>query len=213
MPVVLVPMGSTEQHGPHLPVATDAIVAAAVALEAAPHIGRVIDREVIIAPTIPYGASGEHQGFPGTISIGHEALAVMLIELVRSTSAWAHRIVFVNGHGGNMATLSAVVDQMRDEKHTVSAVGCAPETSTDAHAGYDETSVMLFLRPDLVDMARAEVGNTAALSDLLPALMAQGMRPVTANGVLGDPRSASAEAGRRIFAELVDRVVREASHG
>lgn len=208
-PLVLVPLGSTEQHGPHLPFSTDTLIATAVAQAAADEYRDHTATEVVVAPPVSYGASGEHQGFPGTISIGHEALRGMLIEIVRSLSTWAERIVFVNGHGGNVQTIKAVVEQMRFEQHDVSIVTCALESSTDAHAGFDETSVMLHLHPELVDMARAEVGNTAPLSTILPALMEQGLRPVSENGILGDPSRASVADGERLFGQLIDVVRKE----
>ncbi len=121
--------------------------------------------------------------------------------------------MFVNGHGGNVPTLTAVVDQMRYEQHDVSTVMCALETATDAHAGFDETSVMLHLHPELVDMSRAEAGNTTPLDELLPELMAKGVRSVSANGILGDPTTATAQDGERLFAQLVDRVREELMHG
>lgn len=210
---VLVPVGSTEQHGPHLPVATDTVIAAAVADAVAPLVAERTGVEVLVAPALSYGASGEHQGFPGTISIGHDALRVVLIELVRSLSTWARRIVLVNAHGGNAPTLATVVDQLRHEQHDVVAVACAVETPSDAHAGHDETSVMLHLRPDLVDLARAVPGNTAPLTELLPELMAVGMRPVTPTGILGDPTDATAQAGRILFDGIVARVAQEVAHG
>lgn len=212
-PLVLVPLGSTEQHGPHLPFATDTLIATAVARAAADEHRDRTGAAVLVAPASPYGASGEHQAFPGTVSIGHEALRSMLTELVRSVSTWAGRIIFVNGHGGNVLTLKAVVDQMRYEQHDVSMVMCALETATDAHAGFDETSVMLHLHPELVDMARAEAGNTAPLDELLPELMAKGVRPVSGNGILGDPSSATAADGERLFAQLVDRVMEVIANG
>jgi mycofactocin system creatininase family protein len=211
-PVVLVPLGSTEQHGPHLPFATDTLIAQAVARAAAEEHRGASSADVLVAPPVVYGASGEHQGFPGTISIGHEALRSMLVELVRSLATWAGRIVFVNGHGGNALTLKAVIDQMRYEQHDVVMVPCALETATDAHAGFDETSVMLLLHPELVDMTRAEAGNTAPLSELLPELMAKGVRPVAANGILGDPTAANPRDGERLFGQLVDRVLTEVAH-
>ncbi|MCX6431714.1 MAG: mycofactocin biosynthesis peptidyl-dipeptidase MftE [Actinobacteria bacterium] len=211
-PLVLVPLGSTEQHGPHLPFSTDTLIATAVARGAADDYRDRTGTAVIVAPAVAYGASGEHQGFPGTISIGHEALRSMLVEMVRSLSAWAGSVVFVNGHGGNTVTLKAVVDQMRFEQHQVSMVICALETTADAHAGFDETSVMLHLHPELVDMARAEVGNTAPLDELLPQLMAEGVRPITANGILGDPTEATAEDGERLFGQLIDHALREITH-
>ncbi|MCU1526973.1 MAG: mycofactocin system creatininase, partial [Frondihabitans sp.] len=112
-PLVLVPTGSTEQHGPHLPFDTDSVVARAVATHAAARL----PGPVVVAPTIAFGASGEHADFPGTISIGHVALRAVLIETVRSLDLWSGHIVFVNGHGGNVATLRQVVAEMRAEGH------------------------------------------------------------------------------------------------
>lgn len=206
-PIVLVPLGSTEQHGPHLPFTTDTIIAESVARAAAPRIAEVVGAPVVVAPALPYGSSGEHQAFPGTISIGHEALRLVLVELIRSVSTWAREIVLVNGHGGNAITLKAVVDQMRVEQHHVSSIPCALETATDAHAGHDETSVLLHLTPDLVRMDVAQPGNTQPLPEILPELMRAGVRPVSATGVLGDPTRADASTGRASFDALVDRVV------
>ncbi len=90
-PVLLVPVGSTEQHGPHLPLDVDTLIATAVCRGAAERLGR----GVLVAPPVAYGASGEHEGFPGTLSIGTEALTVVLVELARSARRWAGRIVFV----------------------------------------------------------------------------------------------------------------------
>lgn len=212
-PVVLVPIGSTEQHGPHLPMATDALIANAVALAVARRLNAVASCAVLVAPALPYGASGEHQAFPGTVSIGHDALRCVLVELVRSLSVWAGRVIFVNGHGGNASTLRGVIDQMRFEQQSVSSVTCAFESASDAHAGHDETSVMLHLHPELVAMSRAEAGNPAPLSELLPELMAWGVRPIAENGILGDPTKATADAGRVMFDGLVDRIATEVSNG
>jgi mycofactocin precursor peptide peptidase len=206
-PIVLVPLGSTEQHGPHLPFATDAVIASAVAQAAAPAIEAALRHPTLVAPTVPFGASGEHQDFPGTVSIGHEALHAVLVAMIRSLSTWADRIVLVNGHGGNIPTVTAVIRQMTHERHQVSAVMCALETPTDAHAGYDETCVLLHLQPETVRMAAASPGNTSPLREILPALMSSGVRPVSPSGILGDPTMATAEAGSILYAQLVSTVV------
>src|SRR5664279_4158020 len=101
-PMVLVPVGSIEQHGPHLPLDTDTTIAVAVA-EA---VADSLYEGILVAPALTYGASGEHQSFAGTSSIGSEVLKTVVVELVRSMSTWAGRIIFINAHGGNVAALS-----------------------------------------------------------------------------------------------------------
>lgn len=201
-PVVLVPIGSTEQHGPHLPFETDTLIATAAAERIAEELNST-GVDVILAPAIAYGASGEHQEFPGTISIGHEALRMQIVELVRSLSTWAGRIVFVNGHGGNVSTLASAVTQMRQEQHDVAWLACTFESAGDAHAGSIETSVMLHLAPDKVRMDKAAPGQIASLQEILPLLMAQGVRAASPSGVLGDPTNANAEVGRHMMEQLV----------
>jgi creatinine amidohydrolase len=210
---VLVPLGSTEQHGPHQPLHTDTTIATAVAEGAAVRLHDAVpSRRVLVAPAIPYGASGEHQGFPGTASIGHEALRSLLVELVRSLSVWAGRIVIVNGHGGNVATLAAAIARLRDEHHDVAWTACATE-DMDAHAGHAETSLMLHLAPHLVRMEHAEAGNLAPLSDLMPLLTTKGVAAVSPSGVLGDPTTATAGEGRRLLARMADDVAQRVRHG
>lgn len=195
--VVLVPVGSTEQHGPHLPLDTDTRVATAVAAAVAANLG------LVVAPPIAYGASGEHQGFAGTVSIGTAALQAVLVEYGRSASDWARRVVFVNGHGGNVDALRAAVALLRSEDRE--AAWCTPAAAgSDAHAGHTETSLLLHLSPDLVRTAESRPGNTAALADLMPLLRAGGVSAVSDSGVLGDPTTATADHGARLFAEMVD---------
>jgi mycofactocin system creatininase family protein len=186
--LLVVPLGATEQHGPHLPLGTDTLVATALAASL----------DAVVAPALPYGSSGEHAGFAGTLSIGGEALITVLVELVRSSSF--ARTLFVNGHGGNLEPLAAAVRQLRDEGHDVWA--WAPAWGGDAHAGRVETSLLLALAPHLVGEAR-EPGNTEPLSALLPRLRAEGVRGVAPNGVLGDPAGASEEEGRALLAAAI----------
>ncbi|MEV6984037.1 mycofactocin biosynthesis peptidyl-dipeptidase MftE [Sphaerisporangium sp. NPDC051017] len=211
-PTVLVPLGSTEQHGPHLPLHTDTAIATAVARAAAArlHTARP-PAPVLVAPAIAYGASGEHQDFPGTMSIGHDALQLLLVELIRSLSRWAGQVVFVNGHGGNLDGLAAAVVQMRHEGHDAVWAPCTAG-DTDAHAGHTETSLMLHLAPHLVDMTRAEPGNLTPLAELMPELTTKGVAAVSPSGILGDPTTASAEKGHCILDQMADDVATRIRH-
>ena len=201
-PVVLVPLGSTEQHGPHLPLDTDTRIAAAVARAARQRLGE----RHLLAPAIPYGAAGEHQGFPGTVSIGTAALTAVLLECGRSACEWAGRLVFVNGHGGNVAALRSAVGLLRSEGRDVAWYACSVE-GADAHAGHTETSVLLHLSPHDVRTEAWCVGNVEPLSDLMPRLRSGGVSAVSAVGVLGDPTTATADEGRRVVDAMVSQCV------
>jgi mycofactocin system creatininase family protein len=209
-PALLVPVGSTEQHGPHLPLDTDTRIATAVAEALATRL-RPGEPSWLPAPAIAYGASGEHEGFPGTVSIGTPALAEVLIEYGRSAFNWASKVVFVNGHGGNVAALRNAVALLRHEGRDAGWCFCGARNA-DAHAGHTETSVLLHISPEVVRQDERAPGNRAPLSELMPEMLQGGVAAVSSLGVLGDPTTATAEEGRRIFAEMVDscwaRIVR-----
>lgn len=193
---VLVPLGATEGHGPHLPLGTDTLVAVAWA----ERLSARIDGSVV-APPLPYGSSGEHQDFAGTLSIGAEALEHVLVELVQSASVTFSSVVLVSGHAGNDEVLCRTAKRMRYEGHRVAYL--VPRVSGDAHAGRTETSLILHLRPALVDTTKAEPGRTEPLADLMDDLRSDGVRAVSPNGVLGDPTGATATEGERIMTDLV----------
>jgi mycofactocin precursor peptide peptidase len=195
-PVLLVPLGSCEQHGPHLPMDTDSRIAVAVARGVAqtrPHVW--------VAPLLAYGASGEHAGFPGTLSLGTEVLAASIIELIRS-AGWAAETILVNGHGGNLDGINRAVGTLRHEGR-MTQVWVPSVMGGDAHAGRTETSLMLAIDPSAVRMDMAAPGALLPLSQLLPDLRAHGVRFVSANGVLGDPTGASAVEGGQLLAALI----------
>lgn len=202
--LLVVPVGSLEQHGPHLPLDTDTVIARAVAHEAAQQL-TAAGTTTWVSPAIPLGSSGEHQDFCGTISIGTEVLRQVALETVRSARTWVPRVLFVNGHGGNRDALDGAVAQLIREGHDVAWAPCAPP-GADLHAGRAETSVMLALRPESVRRDRAERGITLPLREILPAMRVGGVSAVSSNGVLGDPTGADADEGRRLLAAMVGAV-------
>jgi mycofactocin precursor peptide peptidase len=206
-PSILIPLGSTEQHGPHLPLDTDTRIVTAVARGAGAGLRTRLELEWLVAPAIAYGASGEHQDFPGTISVGTEALTMLLVEYGRSAACWAGRLVFVNGHGGNVAALSGAVRKLRAEGRDVGWCPCVA-AGGDAHAGHTETSVLLHISPADVLTDRWLAGNRTPLPELLGSMRRGGVAAVSRVGVLGDPTTATAADGKRILTEMVDGCVR-----
>jgi creatinine amidohydrolase len=204
--LLVLPVGSCEQHGPHLPFASDALIAEAVAVRLVAGLRISGAPTPVLAPTVGYGASGEHAGFPGTLSIGTEVLRAVLIELGRSARSWAGRLLVVNGHGGNARAVAEAVARLRYEGDDAAWLPCAVPGG-DAHAGRTETSLLLALRPDAVDIDRAEAGDTRPVAELLDVLRRDGVAGVSSNGVLGDPTGASAAEGEQILEGLVTRAL------
>ena len=205
--VLALPLGSLEQHGPHLPLDTDTRIAVALATGLAARCAGVT-----VAPALSYGASGEHAGFPGTLLVGHAVLADLVVELVRSARRSFAGVVLVSAHGGNEEALAAVERRSAAEGDDVLVWRAVP-AGADAHAGRTETSLLLALDPSAVRLELAEPGCTEPLGTLLPRLRAEGVRPVSSNGVLGDPTGASAEEGLELLDALVsDLAARVSSH-
>lgn len=211
--LLVVPLGSCEQHGPHLPLDTD--------LRIAEHLAtRLVEQrpDAVLAPSVGIGASGEHQSFPGTLSIGTAALELVLVELVRCAlpepgdgrPAPFRAVVIVNGHGGNVDATTAAAARLRDEGRDV-LVWHPVVPHGDSHAGRTETSMMLHLDPEAVRLDRLEVGSTARWRDIGEVVRAEGLAAVTPNGVLGDPRGATADEGESLLDGLVDDLIREVS--
>jgi mycofactocin precursor peptide peptidase len=200
--VLLIPVGSTEQHGPHLPVTTDTDIAESVAAGAA---GR--EDRLVVAPALAYGSSGEHEGFAGTLSIGRAATELVLLELGRSASRDFAYSIAVSTHGGNRVPIGRALVRLRQEGHPF---GCwSPRWAGDLHAGRTETSLMLAIAPERVRLDRAEAGDLRPAPSVLPELRARGVRAVSANGVLGDPAGANAEEGRALLCQAVDDLLAE----
>ena len=203
-PIVLIPVGSTEQHGPHLPLNTDTLVAEEVA-DRALHL----TDGLIVGPTIAVSASGEHAAFAGTLSIGTDAMVQVALELGRSAT-WAAGVVFVNGHGGNHEAITTAVDRLTAEGRQAMAwwpkwPRRADGGPADLHAGRIETSLMLAIDPGLVRLELAEAGPDADLEDL----RRRGVKAVSSNGVLGDPSGASGSEGERFVTGFVEDLIHE----
>jgi mycofactocin precursor peptide peptidase len=193
--LLAVPVGATEQHGPHLPLSTDTDLAVALCARlAAARTG------VLAAPPLAYGGSGEHEDFPGTLSIGTDAVELLLVELCRSATRTFSRVLLVSTHGGNADAVRRAEQRLRAESHDILA--WLPAWEGDAHAGRAETSLELALAPDRVRPGR-EAGNTRPLAELMPELRRSGVRAVSRSGVLGDPAGASAGEGAALLGRLV----------
>jgi mycofactocin system creatininase family protein len=194
-------VGSLEQHGPHLPLDTDTQIAVELAT-------RLADTraDVMVAPAVAYGASGEHADFPGTLLINHAVLADLLVELVRSARASFAGIVVLSAHGGNREGL-ALLDQRCQADGDPVLVWSATVRGGDAHAGRTETSLMLAIDSEAVRLDLAAPGSTEPLEVLLPRLRAEGVRPISSNGVLGDPQGASAAEGESMLAAMTTALV------
>ena len=200
--VLAVPLGSTEQHGPHLPVSTDTDIAVALCERLA-----AVRDDILIAPAAAYGSSGEHAGYPGTLSIGQAALELLIVELGRSAAQTFAHLLVVSAHGGNAEPVARAVAALQAESHDVRVF--MPRWDGDPHAGRPETSMLLALTPWRVQMGQAVPGDTRPLGQIWPLLRAGGVRAVSASGILGDPTSAAADEGAALLDELAARLIRE----
>lgn len=233
---VILPLGATEQHGPHLPLGTDTFRASALAERLAERLAdRTSERPeagFLVAPALPFGCSDEHSGFPGLLGLDHETLARVILDLARRLRGWGvRRLVLLSAHGGNGEALELALDLVRRELpdlavrtngHLETIVPALleaarrdgiPANDLGLHAGEGETSEMLHLRPDLVRADASEPGYTGDMETVVDGLRDGGLRTVTENGVLGDPTRAEADRGDRYLdaaAEDLAALLREA---
>lgn len=219
---VVVPTGSIEQHGDHLPLDTDSLTAETVALLAAERVRSPI----VVAPTVWWGVSGYWMGFPGTIPLSPSLLESLLVEIVSAISAHGfRRVLLLNGHAGNTGALQGTCVRMAAQGVRICAAhywsfagdALAALSTVDAgrigHAGEIETSLQLHLRPDRVGPLPADGAATRMPRSALPAAFADAMisapDPATESptGVYGDPSGATAELGAAALERIVDGLV------
>ncbi len=230
--VVIVPLGALEQHGPHLPVEVDCVLVEAVAERTAELLRRTTP--VVVLPVVWVGISEHHMSFGGTVTLGFPAYAALVEGILRSiVRAGFRRIVLLNGHGGNDNALKVIVDELQPQipaklvqltywRAAAEVIGRLLEAQDELlHACEAETSMMLALRPELVDATR--------IPDAPQGVPAQGdtksagiyrWRPIaerSTSGVIGVPSTASAAKGERLLeaiaAALADRLGRSEPWG
>jgi creatinine amidohydrolase len=217
---VVLALGATEQHGRHLPLATDALLGDQLARALADRL------DAFHGPTLRVGCSDHHLGFAGTMSLSHDTFGAVVGDLVRSLrKSGFRRIVLVPTHGGNFAPLAAAVAKL-DEPDAVTALTDlgvlfqiaqigerefgVPLAQGGIHAGEWETSLLLAIHPELVQMEHAEAGFTGELQDALAGMSGEGgVARLSKNGAIGDPTRASPEHGQRYWSAVVDLAFRQ----
>jgi mycofactocin system creatininase family protein len=205
-PIVLLALGSWEQHGAHLPFDTDTVIIESV-VDAAIRSVDPNNTQFLVVPTIGVTASDEHNGFAGTLSIGTNALSDAVVSIARSAS-WARGICIVNGHGGNSDALKLVHSALDYENIRHSIWSLPYYEGADMHAGHTETSLMLHLAPGTVRMDLAEVGAVGDSEMLIERMRAGGIKEVSSNGVVGDPTNANAAHGATMLSFYADHLTK-----
>lgn len=208
---VVIAFGATEQHGPHLPLATDALLG--------DHLARLVaDRlDAFVAPTVRVGCSEHHLAFPGTLSVSEETFHRIVGDLVRSLARGGFRkAVLLPTHGGNFRPLAAALEKLGPvdgiDVRAITDLGAlfavaqtgleeygVPVGDGGLHAGEWETSMLMVIQPDLVHPERGEAGYTGDMERAVGAIFGEGVHSVAPNGVIGDPARASAEHGDRYW--------------
>ena len=219
--MVLLPVGSIEQHGSHLPLDTDAFDAEYLAQQVA---AACSEPKPLVLPLISYGVSYHHDDFTGTMSITNETLSRLVYEIGMSAARNGfNKIVIINGHGGNVPSLKFAAQMINRDAHIFVCVDTGEtsdpdvldlaETPNDVHAGEIETSVSLAIRPHLVKLDRAKKYVPKFSSRYLNFSSKRSVEwyartaKISRNGVLGDPSKASKEKGEKMWAIMVKNLV------
>jgi len=219
--VALLPIGAIEQHGPHLPLDTDAFDAEYLARRVAEACS---EPWPLVLPLVPYGVSYLHEDFAGTISVTNEALSQLVYDIGMSCARnGITKLVVSNGHGGNSPTLQVAAQMINRDANIFTCVETGEtsnvdlallcETSNDVHAGEIETSTCLATRPDLVALDKAEAFVPEFSSRYLDFTAKRSVEwyartaRISSSGVLGDPGQASIEKGKRIWQVMIANLV------
>ena len=222
---VVVAFGATEQHGPHMPLATDALIGDELARAVAERL------DAFVAPTVRVGCSSHHLDFPGTLSLEDETFHAIVADLVRSlVRGGFRRVVLVPTHGGNFAPLAAAIERLGEVEGVqvaaltdltsllrIATIGQeehgVPLGEGGLHAGEWETSMLLAIHPELVKMDRAEAGYTGDLREGIERMFTGGTKAVAENGTVGDPAKASADHGRRYWDAALEIALEQIGSG
>src|SRR3954447_4481689 len=216
---VVIAFGATEQHGPHMPLATDALLGDRLAWLIAEAL------EAFVAPTVRIGCSEHHVGFPGTLSVRPETFHALVADILGALARGGfRRAVLLPTHGGNLLppgqgvrkagpidglrvdalgdpTVLLAVAQVGELEHGV------PLGDGGLHAGEWEASLLAAIHPDLVHLERGEPGYTGPPDQAIARLFESGVAELSPNGVIGDPAQASAAHGERYWDEVVRLVL------
>jgi creatinine amidohydrolase len=222
---IVILLGSTENHGPHAPLGTDTLIARGVG----ERLARRLD--ALATPVLPFGHAPQHLAFPGSISLGNRTLATVLVEIAEGLAGYGFgSFVFLSGHGGNKTAIDLAISELIERtprlslvharmlpiqtgaefRHRIQADWPVPLSDPwGAHGGEQETSAVLAVRPELVDLDAAppipDVSDylrstrDPAVTRARPDLVA-----VAPHGTWGDPRGAHADQGRRFLDEMAD---------
>ncbi len=223
----LVMLGSTEQHGPHLPISSDALIAQWIGIRIATRLGNTL-----LAPVIRPGCSDHHMAFAGTISLSGETLKAILRDYTASLVKHGFKkIIIITVHGGNMPPMVELAPELartypKVEIHVMTRAEPMLESvwrvcdrrgidrlAGGAHAGEVETSMLLAGAPELTELDRAAPGLKAEYASYAAKAHAEGLQAVTPNGILGDPTDATADAGYDYLLALAEHHVREYREG
>jgi creatinine amidohydrolase/Fe(II)-dependent formamide hydrolase-like protein len=224
--IALLPVGALEQHGPHLPLDTDAFDAFHLAKEVA---SRCSEPRPLVLPLIPYGVSYHHEDFPGTISISNDSLSRLIYDIGTSAARnGIKKLIIINGHGGNTPSLQFAAQMINRDTQIFTCVDTGEtsdvdlaglcETPNDAHAGEIETSTALAVRSELVRMDEAVSFVPEFSTHYLDFSSRRSVEwytrtaKISTSGVFGDPSKASAEKGKRMWEVMIKNLVELVEH-